>query len=77
MNEFENKSIRGIYISRYLASWANSGGNLARGNRFKDWLQSLVINGEKLSEEEISEIVFLSTNGKLELEMSAKYFLSK
>lgn len=49
-NEFENAIIRGIYISRYVASWTNFGGTFTRVRQkcsLKDWLRTLSINGEK------------------------------
>lgn len=75
MNEFTNKlDSKGIYYSRYIASWANKGGTFKRqGFRdFKDWLKSL-----GLDDVEIREIAFLADNGKLELEASAKEFMKK
>lgn len=78
-NEFENAIIRGIYISRYVASWTNSGGTFTRVRQkcsLKDWLRTLSIDGEKLTEDEIQRIWNYATNGKMELEHSAKDFLS-
>lgn len=70
---FENKVIRGIFISRYIASWVKVGGSL-EGDRFVEWLRQLVINGEHLSENEIKEIRNFATDGKLELECNARSF---
>lgn len=69
---FENKCIEGIYYSRFIASWYNSGGG-KRG--FKLWLGQLTINGRKLTTEEIREIEEFRCNGKLELEENAKNFI--
>lgn len=69
---FENKVIKGIYISRYVASWTNAGG---KRKGFKNWLRTLVIDGEHLTEEEIYDIYAYATNGKLELEDSAREYL--
>lgn len=73
---FENRAIKGIYMSRYLASWmkANDGKVFHRWD-FEEWLETLVIDEEKLSQEEIRDIVSYATNGKLELEISALAFL--
>lgn len=74
MSEFENRKLNGyIYETRFIASWINAGGNLVYRDdfrKFKKWLSTL-----GLSDEEVSHIVFLATNGKLELEKSAEEFL--
>lgn len=89
MDNFENKLIRGIHVSRYVASWYNVGGKIYGGyatkvdpitkkritHRFHDWLRTLVIDSEHLTEEEIYYIHYYATNGKLELQESAKKFL--
>lgn len=72
---FENRTIEGIHISRFVVSWIKSGGKL--NFTFKDWLRTLTINGRKLTDEEIYDIYNFGTNGKLELEESAKVFLKK
>lgn len=78
----ENKIIRGIHVSRYVASWANSGGTFtpsAQTGRFafRKWLSTLTIDGACLTENEIQQICNYAGNGKLELETSAKMFLEK
>ncbi len=40
------------------------------GDEFKDWLRSI-----NLTEEEVDHIYFMATNGKLELQQSAKAFI--
>ncbi len=75
MNEFENKLIHGIYVSRYVASWSIAGGSLKKGFLFKEWLRTLTINGENLTEDEIQYIHAFAENGKLELQELAKEFL--
>lgn len=75
MYEFENRMIKGIHKSRYVASWVKAGENFFRGGEmFKKWLEQLVIDGEKLTEEEVKEIYKFATNGKLELQINAKSF---
>lgn len=73
---FENRVINGyIYETRFIASWIREGGQLQYGediDNFYKWLLSL-----GLSENEAKHIKFLATNGKLELEMSAKKFLNE
>lgn len=81
---YENKLIKGIYISRYIASWIKSGGQigyaarrLGQTNSFMNWLRTLVIDGEHLTEEEIWRIYNFAMNGKLELEDSAEKFINQ
>lgn len=75
---FENKLIKDIHCSRYVASYVRSGGSLSSREawRFKGWLKSLVINGENLSDDEVRYIYNYGTNGKLELEENAARFLA-
>lgn len=77
MDIFENKAINGyVYATRFIASWIKAGGQLRTGRDikdFKDWLKSI---GE-VSEDDIHHIVFLATNGRLELEDHAKRFLTE
>lgn len=72
---FENKAINGyVYATRFIASWIKVGGQLRTGKDikdFKDWLKSI---GE-ISDDDIDRIVFLATNGRLELENHARRFL--
>ena len=77
MGEFDNCLVHGIHRSRYVASWANEHGSFIwkRGGLFEAWLRTLEINGEKLTEDEILGIFNYATNGKLELEESARRFL--
>ena len=71
---FENKPINGYtYATRFIASWVREGGKLRTGediDNFYEWLLSL-----GLSKEDADDIKFLATNGKMELEYSAKMFL--
>ena len=71
---FENKQINGYtYATRFIASWLRSGGQLRYEkdyDNFYEWLLSL-----DLSKEDADDIKFLATNGKMELEYSAKMFL--
>ena len=72
-NEFENAKVRGIHISRYIASWVREGGSLSKKDfLFEMWLEELGLN-----EDEIAQIMFLANNGKMELEHSAKRFIEK
>lgn len=76
MNEFENKIIKGIHASRYIASWAKKGGHFGRGKcgrfDFRKWLKSL-----GLEDDEVHHIYRLADNGKLELETSADKFMDE
>lgn len=71
---FENKLIREIHATRYIASWLKAGGHFGRrkGGRFdfRDWLESL-----RLTEDEVRHIYNLVDNGKLELQYSAWVFI--
>ena len=71
---FKNTQIKGYtYATRYIASWIKVGGKLQCSkdiDDFEEWLKSL-----NLDKEDINKIIFLATNGKLELEVSAKKFL--
>ena len=72
---FENKLINDIYATRYVASWLRAGGELyyvEDVDNFYSWLLSMGV-----SEDEAGHIARLATNGKLELESSAKAFLDK
>ncbi len=89
MFDFENRLIKGIHVSRYIASWYNVGGTRVRyfnktepthrriETTFADWLRTLIINGEHLTEDEVRYITNFAENGKLELEHSAEKFLEK
>ena len=74
MSEFDNKVIRDVHASRYIASWAKMGGHLGRGPKgrfdFSFWLESL-----GLSTDEVNHIYNLATCGRLELETSARNFM--
>lgn len=71
---FENKlTHNGIHYSRYISSWKQAGGKIYRGGLFERWLREI----EHLTEEEISDILFMAENGKLELECSAKMFIGE
>ena len=73
---FENKVINGyIYATRFIISWVRSGGKLDKHGKgyddFRAWLESL-----ELKTEDIEDIMFLAQNGKLELEVSAKNYIT-
>lgn len=73
---FENRVINGCeYESRFIASWVREGGGLRYVEDIKDFYNWLISLG--LTEEQANHIKFLATNGKLELENSARKFLSK
>lgn len=71
---FENKLIKDIHVSRYIASWHVAGGHLGTSEKgrfdFAKWLESL-----GLTDEEVAYIYNYATNGKLELENSVRVFL--
>lgn len=72
---FTNKIVGNCtYATRYIMSWVRMGGQLGYYGEgvddFKKWLATC-----GLSYEEIMYVTNLATNGKLELEFSAKRFL--
>lgn len=71
---FENKIFEGIYYTRFIASYVKVRGKIDP-DEFRDWLKSLIINGKKLSEDQVWDIYNLATNGKMELETNLKYYL--
>lgn len=72
MKNFENGLVKGVHASRYIISWARSGGSLKYDiyGDFLDWLRSM-----GLSDDECADICHLASNGKMELETSAKEYL--
>ena len=72
---FENKIINDYtYASRFIMSWVRAGGvfSVRSGyGDFEDWLKSL-----ELSDDDVQYIVNLARNGKLELEESARLFIT-
>ena len=72
MIRFENVVIRGTHASRYIMSWLREGGSIRNRDKFREWLKSLPL---ELTNEEISHIVEIYDNGKLELEVNASRFL--
>ena len=75
MFEFENGNFNGIFYSRFIASWVRKGGMLKTGHdisMFRSWLTEIGCDDET-----VDKITFLASNGKLELENSAKKFLAE
>ena len=70
MDSFENKLVKGVHASRYIASWVKSGGDVRDREAFGEWLSL-----EGLNAEEIMHLDKLARNGRLELEISATRFL--
>lgn len=79
MNEFENRTECGIHPTQFIMSWVREGGHLRRRgdgiDDFRDWLRTLIIDGKPLSEADVEHIMSLATNGKMELEYSAREFM--
>lgn len=73
---FENKSFEGIYYSRFIASWMKATG-CRIDHRFVNWLATLTINGKSIPQDVIKEIYDLGTNGKMELELSAQFYINR
>ncbi len=71
---FEDKIINDIYATIYIASWWRAGGQFCCQKdywRFEEWLRSI-----GLLDDDVRLVSNLAQNGKLELQMSAKDFLS-
>ncbi len=66
--------VRGIPITRYVASWYIAGGKHSPV-QVREWLKSLIINDEHLNEDEVALLFECILNGKLELEESVKRFI--
>ena len=74
---FENKQYKGIYYTRFIASWQHEDGNVF-DSKFEHWLRQLVFDeGEHMPDIVVHDIVELARNGKLELQKNAQYYLSK
>ena len=71
-----NPLINDIYASRYIASYTEVMGQI-EPTPFRQWLKSLVINGEPLSSEDVEFLVDRACSGKLELEEHARRFFDK
>ncbi len=71
-----SKDVRGIPITRFVASWYIGGGNRSI-HLVRKWLKTLIIDGEHLTDEEVETIAQCTVNGKLELESSVKRFLAE
>lgn len=78
---FDNKIVKvpalggeEIHMSRIIASWTNVGGQIIT----RRWAKTPFANwcaGLGLDPDVIQEMVYLATNGKLELEDSARKFI--
>ena len=61
------------YYSRVIASWTKvQPGRVYFGDKFKDWMRSIGI-----PEEDVQNIYQMATNGKMELEASARVYLKE
>lgn len=90
MDTMENKWIKGIHASRYIASWVNEGGSLnPKWDKktddicypFEEWLKSIPFEDDNgkvshMSDDDAVYIRNLATNGKLELESLASEFMA-
>ena len=81
MKDFENGKVGDIYYSRFIASFIKMKSKVEGGyhidNRFEEWLRTLTIDGNPISDDAINDMVFMMETGKLELEISAKEYLEK
>lgn len=66
--------VHGIPTERFIASWYIAGGKNDRP-KIEKWLQSITIDGKHLNEDEVDRLAAAITNGKMELEESARDFV--
>lgn len=76
-DNFKNEFIKGIHTSRYIASWHKRYQGAHSNYLMKEWLRDLIINGEHLTDEEVTFIRNFDTNGKMELEDDARRWLRR
>jgi hypothetical protein len=81
IDRWENVYIKkyGMYYSRIIASWINVGGD-THSRMFEEWLRSITDSntGEKvLTDDQISDILRLARNGKLEWQNDASRFINE
>lgn len=72
---YKNNLVNDVHETRYIVSWLRAGGSLYYLEDlydFRAWLESMDI-----AESDIDHIVYLATNGRLELEKSAEKFLKE
>lgn len=69
-----SETVKGIPITRYIASWYRVGGK-NHYEKMEEWLKSLNVDGQPLTDDEVVLIVECARNGKLELEVTAKRFI--
>ena len=69
-------TIKGIEASVYAASYWRGGGTDSYILTVK-WLSQLIINGEHLTEDEVTLLANFIQNGKLELEVNVNEFVQK
>jgi len=80
--DLTNKKVKEIHMSRYIASFLNglersSNWSVNISNAFELWLESLMIDGEHLSKDEIEEIMNYSFCGKAEFEWNLMELMEK
>lgn len=78
---WKNETECGIHATRIIMSWVRAGGTFScvgdGYDDFREWLNTLMIDDEPLSDKDVDHIVNLAQNGKMELEYSAKKFLTQ
>lgn len=78
---WRNETECGIHVTRFIMSWVRVGGTFScvgdGYDDFREWLNTLMIDGEPLSDQDVNHIMDLAVNGKMELEYSATKFLTQ
>ncbi len=79
---WENEFIKGIRMSRYLASWIIAGGDWHDENGFIEWMMNIPFEKEDgsisyISEGDAVDTYNIMTCGKCELETWAREYLAE
>lgn len=69
-----NDKVLGIEIAQFVASWYMAGGFPVR-DKIEAWLESIEIDGQKLTEDEVQRVATAVMTGKCELQQFAKPFV--
>lgn len=82
MDDWTNRKLFGVHMSRYCASWINAGGDPNDDEGFIKWITSINFKTEDgkivhISEDDAWDAYNMMTCGRMELEHSVKEFLEK
>ena len=79
---YSNKKIFGIHMSRFGASWLNAGGSICDSNGFIIWMMNIPFKNEKnetvyISQDDAEDAYWMMSCGKFELQCSVRDFQRK